>query len=994
MAQLAMNIRSRINLGAPAQPVNADPTLDYFLVVTGDSDFEEQLKRDNTTGTRKIEGVEYTLIQLNNTLYYTKPKPQAPVTVDMEGGTGPAFVNKNYDWLTYETVLNKPVFRKTNQRRYVGLYLADTADLKLWIRDEMPDEALAAFCESVFPDHTPDELKEMSDRSWWWKLQPDVAAFAGKTAPYRKAATAEEPPEESIPIVWPRSAAADKGSRSGLRLHLPRYAVLPYNYWDNEGGSRALGSAPEDKYHEIPILQIKVGPTDATCWEMWRTASRSCMMLLKPVKAKGELWKPLPWTDWQFGEGKTDRENFKNTYPGKFPERYKSDAFKTEVQKTDPFNLKNWTPHHFSVKTGVVYVGFEKQPGKDAMGDDGEWLIGCLRSDLIKTMQKLVKKSAAPEELTIQTEIAMVLERQESAKMKAEKKGEDGVAFRDMKVLDPDRFYLAPLSIPFIDTDMKTLTEEFIHVDNPVWRAFWQKHWVEALARAKGWFLMRYGMQHANPNVQNYLIEFPSMDTIANLNLNDVKSRVIIRDVADALVVRQVMWALFGEDKACPTGELEFTALKTAGLPALRFNFRTEASGKKSETGSTDQQFAKHGIHLLWQRFSAFYAADKGQSASGDKLDQCPPVRLSKVLRLLSEWLVAHAVVYVRTIEKALGHEFGAIRWDELVARETVEERFPTVKDRDKFSRSAAKDKDWEDNAGFLITAYFNDEGRQKVCDYHNRKWVDATPAFTVRLLSDASEPMPTQLVYYKCNDGTEGQRMSDPAGEIPFYSKTAADFTFEWWYRDPGQAATGVALVKEKLTLTGLDLTPPVPVPTTVAVADPGPMSGAAMKVSAAVTMGTRKALGTVAFAFNGGALGAPLTAAPFEATVDTTKLKNGDYPLQVTVKDTASVVTTGQRQVTVANALPVAKIDTAAVAVTVATPNVTGSATVGAGMALQSISLALDGNPIQTVSGPDFDIALPTAALTTGSHTVTAKAVDAAGNESAEAALVVAIA
>ena len=123
------------------------------------------------------------------------------------------------------------------------------------------------------------------------------------------------------------------------------------------------------------------------------------------------------------------------------------------------------------------------------------------------------------------------------------------------------------MSIPFIDLDGKSLTGEFVHVENQDWCNFWQKNWAEALGRAKAFFLVRYGLQHANPNVQNYLIEFPGADVTGLKS----PSKIVIRDVADALLCREVAWALFGDPATEPPAGL--TDLAVMRLPVLKLTF-------------------------------------------------------------------------------------------------------------------------------------------------------------------------------------------------------------------------------------------------------------------------------------------------------------------------------------------------------------------------------------------------------------------------------------
>lgn len=697
----------------------------------------------------------------------------------------PPYVNGGFEWLTYETVLNKPKFRKTNQSRKVGLYAADMAGLQLWVRSDIPPAAFNALCECFFPDHKPEEIRRLSDASWWWQQQQShVEALKAKTAPYYEAITLD-PPQDDIAAWLPDTRPPHVASRAVRKIFLPRYAVLPFNFYDNTEESRAIGARGSDSLHPVPMLQVKHNDG----WDMWRTASRSSVMKLSRVKDPQVPWTRRDWVRWDFSwEGAKFRNLnvVNNVYVHRNPE------YKAEVQKGQRLELANRDDYHFSVKTGVTYVGLAQQKEKENIGLGGEWLCGCMRSDTIRAIRQLAAaRGMKKDEIIVQTEIMMLMERHMSAAMQGQKFGQispgpDGVALRDLTVLEPGRYYIPPLSIPFIGKDMKTLTTEFVHVDEADWCGFWQGNWAEAVGRAKALFLVQYGMQHANPNVQNYLLEFAAspQDAFANFANGTATGpavRVVIRDVADALLVREVAWALFGPNEACPHelgGGLSDDIARRLGamrLPVLRFNFRNKGQGAENETGSTNEQFGTPGIQFLWTRFSGFYVGNKE-----NKNDECPPDKLQKVLRLTSQWGLAHAAAYVRTVEKALGVEFGDIRWDQVLDDEHHPDRFlqGVANDWDRFSKA---DMAWEEAAASIIQTYFRDAGRAKLCAYHNRGWADAPATFSIRVVDQAGKALPLQVVY--CSEpGTGkllGTRITDPAGEIPFFAKSYAEYKF-----------------------------------------------------------------------------------------------------------------------------------------------------------------------------------------------------------------------
>jgi len=850
-------------------------------------------------------GPTHRLVLINGQIYWSTAKVVAVAlpTVDALEGA-PAFENAGYDWLTYETVLNKPKFRKTNQGRQIGLYAAHLSDMQIWFRDDLTGEPFLAMCESFFPDHTPDEVRLLSKATWWWKQQDDLNTLVRKTAPYYEDLPALLAPDSDHPARFSDTADKLPGSRSGLRIHLPRMIVMPYNIWDNALESKALGTGPTVESetggpaHPIPLLQLKHLTTDATSWTMWPTASRSSVMLLSRVKAPQALWPANNWTQWPFDTPDADRVRFK--YAADRLPFYVNAAFKAEVQRGTHFKLSQKTDYHFSVKTGVCFVGFDKQTGanKDVIGKDDEWLVGCMRSDTIKAIEKLARgRGAIPQDLLIQTEIMMALERFASPNLAKKIKYPDGVALRDMSLLDSTKNYIPPLSIPFIANDGKTLTQEFALVDDPGWCNFWQSAWAEALGKAKALFLVQYAMQHANPNVQNYLIEMtpgppPTLPV-----------RIIIRDVADALLVREVAWALFGKNEPCPQAIDAHAELKTMRLPVLRYNFRSEAQAHENETGSTKvSEFGPIGIQFLWQRFSTFYGGWKGD----DKLAECPADRLAKVLRLMARWGIAHTAAYVRTVETALGTEFGTIRWDQLLSPDYSPENYvkPGNTNTD-YDRLAKADMTWEETAADVLREAFRDALRPNVCAYHNRAWANAIPRFSIVVKDDAGQVLAHTVVYVE-DTATHAitQRLTDPKGHIPFFLKDRATYKFSIG-RGPHKGGPNawtidqviLGFVSEASNIATYQAPAPQP-PVVTLTPVVSPVVGAAVAISATATPDIGRTIVSLQFRLGVDNLGPALTVAPFDSTFDSTAHANAEYDFTATATDSGGLVTVSAAQ------------------------------------------------------------------------------------------------
>ncbi len=688
------------------------------------------------------------------------------------------------------------------------------------------------------------------------------------------------------------------------------------------------------------------------------------------------------------------------------------------MAKTQRFELSNRTDYVFSVKTGVAYVGVDVQREKEIVGVGGEWFVGCMRSDTINAIEQLAKARGAVigKDIVVQTEIMMVLERRISPEMKTQKfgagmdPGVDGVALRDLTVLDNSRFYIPPLSIPFIHSDMRTLTEEFSNIEEPQWTGFWKRYWAEALGRAKALFLIQYGMQTANPNVQNYLIEFARNPQLAyqayvadSTQIEPI--RVVIRDVADALLVREVAWALFGPPGECPSDvarELSAASaemLAKMSLPVLRYNFKSASQGSENETGSTNEQFGTPGVQFLWHRFSAFYVGHKP-----GKNGECPPLRLPKVLKLACDWGIAHSAAYVRTVEKALGTELPQIRWDQLYDEEHHPDRYvtavsglaPGAAQWEVFSKA---DLAWEEEAVKVLQTFLRSgPGRTLICEYHNRGWVDATPRFRIRVVDSGGRPKPLCVVFCSRKSTQEvlGTRITDGAGEIPFFNGQFTDFTF--WITEPplrkrlfvgGEYMVGTRRNLEQqgaASGTLYTVTPDIAAVTfsQIVLADPGmPLSGPASRLTATATPAASASITSVRFLLKGNPLNTPVTGA-YETTLNTTTLKNGPYQVTAEATDSKNVTTSSAAvTVTVQNPPPTVAITAPSAGDIAGTVAWTADAAAGAGMTLRHVQFQVDGRNFGSpVPSSPFSANLNALTLKSGEIKLTAIAEDTAGN------------
>ncbi len=573
--------------------------------------------------------------------------------------------NDQYDWLTYESLFNKPQFRKPNGAFKLGLYLIPLNKVTVWIRDSLDATLLAKLADAFFPDLEQSQLLDLAKTFWPWKKSDGN----GRWETYDQA---------PFFIYTPREVL---GNRGEMVVHLDPCVVMPYNFYDNGPASHALGT----ENSEGELRQIQEGQSHP--WFGWKTASRSCVMRTARTKPRGGRWGDLvgtTWSDWRFDESHRKSDDPAQSAPG-------------DPSSGGAFSLASRQPSDFSVKTGVQYVGKEDQgqgAHKDVIGD---WLLGCLRSDYIAMIDQKWKPPA--DSLLVLTELLTITEqRVRTHKYKDSLRYKEGVQIRDISTLDPDKIYFPPLSIPFVDPEFREKKDQYECLKPggdqntaKLWRDLWKRCWAAALGRAKALFLLRYGLQHVNPNPQNYLIEFPR-DGFPEQLLEKVREnhpipvRIVIRDLNDASLHREIVWAWFGGSELPPQRPDEAKRLAELDSPLFKFEFEQMPTmgfdyQDWQETGSTPEaSFGPPGTQLLWQRFSAFTNGDKIVHES-QKDPAYGPV-WQQLLVTLADWGVAHNKSYISCLEEQLGLNFLDINW----AKVADPERYATLTDVNKAS--------------------------------------------------------------------------------------------------------------------------------------------------------------------------------------------------------------------------------------------------------------------------------------------------------------------
>lgn len=525
--------------------------------------------------------------------------------------------NDGFDWLTYESVFNKSQFRKHNKGFEVGLYAIPRKDVTVFFRNDLDAQVVEKLSDAFFPDAEPQAHLKESGAPWPWKDPGGTVVSAPVT-----------PVNTSLPA-----------NRTANKIHDDSYVVLPYNHYDNDLSSKALGTKLDT--YELERLQSPYK------WTLWKTASRSCVMRTKRVKPRDDPdWDKYfarPWQPWPFAEGNAYRP-----------------LQLADGPEASRYQLANRQPADFSVKTGVIFVGAENQKKAEKDCLDSNWIIACLRSDYVNEVDKERKAKGGFDprldpDIVILTELLSINEVTERDKGK-----KDGVQVRDLSPLRTDRLYMAPLNIPFVDLNFDLFNEEFYRLSqkDKAWTDFWKRAWAQRLGRAKALFLLRYGLQHINPNPQNYLIEFKS----GQAGKPKPTGRIVIRDLQDAALHREVVWALYGEKGAPPDQAQPLDTLAQLKLPVLKYEFAQEQikEGICQETGTTNPQFGPPGTQLLWQRFSAF------TNASRIRNNPVFQPFWQELMAVMAEWGKAHNREYVRCVESQLGVNF-AIDWDSML---------------------------------------------------------------------------------------------------------------------------------------------------------------------------------------------------------------------------------------------------------------------------------------------------------------------------------------
>ena len=193
-------------------------------------------------------------------------------------------------------------------------------------------------------------------------------------------------------------------------------------------------------------------------------------------------------------------------------------------------------------------------------------------------------------------------------------------------------------------------------------------------------------------------------------------------------------------------------------------------------------------------------------------------------------------------------------------------------------------------------------------------------------------------------------------------------------------------------VTVQNADTTAP-----TVSVTAPAAGSTVSGTVTVSATASDNVGVAGVQFLLDGVALGAEDTTAPYSVSWNTTTTANGSHTLTARARDAAGNQTTSP-----AVAVTVQNADTTAPTVSVTAPaagstvsgTVTVSATASDNVGVAGVQFLLDGVALgaEDTTAP-YSVSWNTTATANGSHTLTARARDAAGNQTTSSAVSVTV-
>jgi peptidoglycan/xylan/chitin deacetylase (PgdA/CDA1 family) len=209
---------------------------------------------------------------------------------------------------------------------------------------------------------------------------------------------------------------------------------------------------------------------------------------------------------------------------------------------------------------------------------------------------------------------------------------------------------------------------------------------------------------------------------------------------------------------------------------------------------------------------------------------------------------------------------------------------------------------------------------------------------------------------------------------------------------------AAGNSTTSTAVSVTVGNTAPDTSAPT---VSVTGPAANASVTGTISLTADAADNIGVVGVKFlvDGTQIGSEATAAPFQASLDTTTLTNGNHSVTAIARDAAGNSTTSAAVLfVVANVSADTTAPTVAVTSPAANASVSGTINLTAdasdNVGVVGVKFFVDGNLVGSeVTASPFQVSLDTTTLTNAPHSITAVARDAAGNSTTSAAVSVTV-
>ncbi|HMF95572.1 MAG TPA: Ig-like domain-containing protein [Vicinamibacterales bacterium] len=268
-----------------------------------------------------------------------------------------------------------------------------------------------------------------------------------------------------------------------------------------------------------------------------------------------------------------------------------------------------------------------------------------------------------------------------------------------------------------------------------------------------------------------------------------------------------------------------------------------------------------------------------------------------------------------------------------------------------------------------------------------------STVSGSATVSANASDDVGVVGVQFKLDGANLGAEVTAAPYNVSWNTTTAANGTHALTAVARDAAGNSTTSAPVSVTVSNVDSTPP-----TVSIT--APANGATVagtNVTVSATASDNVAVVGVQFLLDGTNLGPEDTATPYSTAWNTATAANGVHSLTARARDGAGNVTTSAAvTVTVSNDVtaPTVSMTAPAAGATVTGTAVTVSATASDNVGVAGVQFLLDGAAVGAeVTAAPYQIAWNSTSASNGSHTLSARARDAAGNQTTSAGVTVTV-